>query len=100
MKIFSIIMHDGSRHFESLPESIDWDDLRDHIALLPGAQITGFVTDQLFEVWIDFTYRGHRFSVNNPFDSYWFFVEDPQCPEEILIEVIAHCEQATGNDTL
>ena len=93
-----MIMHDGSRHFAALPETIGWDELRNHIALLPGTEITGFITDHITEVWIDFTYSGHKFSVNNQYGDYWFFVEDVDCPEEILAEVIGHCEQATGND--
>jgi len=97
-KIYTMIMHDGSRHFASLPETIGWGALCDHIALLSGTEISGLVTDFVTEAWIDFKYREHKFSVNNQYGDYWFFVEDVDCPEEILAEVIDHCEQATGND--
>jgi len=99
-KIYSMIMYDGSRHFASVPETIGWGTLCDHIVLLPGTELSGFVSDGVTEAWIDFTYRGHKFSVNNQFGDYWFFVEDVDCPEEILEEVMGHCEQATGTEAL
>lgn len=98
-KIYTMIMHDGSRHFSSLPETVDWDLLRDHVATLPGAEVTGFITDHVFEAWIDFTYQGYSFSINNQFGDYWFFVEDVHCPDKILLAVVTHCEQVTGEAT-
>jgi hypothetical protein len=35
---------------------------------------------------------GQRFSVNNQFGEYWFFVDNPRCSEEILEAVLGHCE--------
>ena len=90
MRVFSHIMHDGSRNFIDLPETTDWWRLRDHLATLPGASITGFVTDEVTEAWIDFTYCEHQFSANNQHGNYWFFVNDPDCSEEILLEVANH----------
>jgi hypothetical protein len=84
-------MHDGSRHFGDLPRTVLWYDLRDHISTLKGATITGFLTDDVTEAWIDFTYEGQQFSVNDQFGEYWFFVDDPHCPEKVLEEVLAHC---------
>ena len=88
-------MHDGSRHFGDLPENYsvedpEWHRLREHVRLLPGARITGFLTDDVTEAWIDFTYQGHRFSINNQLDDWWFFVDDPRCPDAILDRVLAH----------
>ena len=91
-KLINIIMNDGSSHFGDLPESIDWHQLRDHIERLDGVQVTDFITDNVTEVWIDFAYRGQRFSVNNQFGEYWFFVDNPRCSEEILEAVLGHCE--------
>ncbi len=90
-KLLHLIMNDGSRHFGELPQTVLWYDLRDHIAKLEGAVITGFVTDAVTEAWIDFSYRGYRFSVNDQMGNYWFFVDDAKCPDEILISVLAHC---------
>jgi hypothetical protein len=84
-------MHDGSRQFANLPQTVLWYELRDHMATLPGVNITGFVTDNVTEGWIDFAYRRHEFSINDQFGDYWFFVKDPSCPDEILRSVVVHC---------
>jgi hypothetical protein len=84
-------MHDGSRQFAALPESQPWTTLRDHLVRLPGAQITDFLTDGVTEAWIDFCYRGHAFTINNQYGEFWFFVRDPHCADEILVEVVAYC---------
>lgn len=88
--LIHLIMPDGSRHFGDLPQTVLWYDVRDHVARLPGAVLTGFVTDDVTEAWIDFTYHGHVFSINDQLGDYWFFVDDPACPETILREVLAH----------
>ncbi len=91
--IYDMRMHDGSRHFASLRETYDvqtpqWDALRAHIEKIPGATITGFVTDNVTEAWIDWTYRGHDFSANNQHGDWWLFVGDPSCPDDILEHVL------------
>ena len=83
-------MNDGSRHFVDMPEVVFFDDFADHVELLEGAEITEFITDGVVEMWLDFEFRNHKFSVNNQFGDYWFFVQDPDCPEEILLEVVDH----------
>jgi hypothetical protein len=45
---------------------------------------------------MDFSFRGYNFAVNNQMGNYWFFAEDPACPEEILFEIAAHCEELLG----
>jgi hypothetical protein len=95
-RLYSIIMHDGSRHFGDLPQTVLWHALRDHIEELEGAVVTGFVTDEVTEAWIDFSYRGHEFSVNDQYGEYWFFVQDPECPDEILEAVLSHCKLLLG----
>jgi len=86
--LLNIAMHDGSRQFGELPESASWDKLRGHLETLAGATVTDFITDDVTEVWIDFNFRGHHFSVNNQNGDYWFFVQDPQSPDEILEAVL------------
>lgn len=86
-------MHDASRLFASLPESLPGNLLRDHIAALSGTQISNFLTDGVTEVWIDFEYDGHRFTVNNQNAEYWFFVSDPSCSDDVLTEVARHCSR-------
>lgn len=83
-------MNDGSRHFVDVPEVVFFDDFYEHAESLAGAEITAFETDGTLEMWLEFEFRGHHFSVGNQFGDYWFFVDDPQCPEEVLLLIVAH----------
>lgn len=85
-------MKDGSRNFADLPEVVFFDELRSHGRKLTGAMEAGFITDWVTEVWLDFEYYGYRFSINNQMGDYWFNVEDPSCPDDILVEVVRHFE--------
>ena len=89
-RLFDIRMKDDSRHFGGVPEVVFFDTMREHLAKLEGAAETGFVTDWVTEMWLDFDYRGHSFSINNQMGEYWFFVDEPQCRDEILTEVLDH----------
>lgn len=64
--------------------------MRSHLWKLIDARETDFLTDHVTEMWLDFEYRGRSFSINNQFGDYWFFVNEPECPDEILLEVIRH----------
>jgi len=97
MQLIDIRMHDGSRHFLTLPESEPWRVLRDHLALLSGVEVTDFLTDGVTEAWIDFAFSNHCFTANSQFGEYWFFVNDPSCPAEILNQVARHCVQLLGS---
>ena len=86
-------MNDGSRQFAELPQTKLWHELRDHVEKLGGAVVIGFLTDGITEAWIDFTFRGYSFTINDQFGDYWFFVDNPSCSDQILTEVVAHCER-------
>ena len=86
-------MRDGSRHFVDMPEVVFFDEVADHVEVLDGAEITEFLTDGVIEMWLEFEYRGHNFSVNNQLGDYLFFVDDADCPEEILFEIVDHFRQ-------
>ena len=88
--LLEIKMNDGSRHFVDMPEVVFFDDFYDHTEELDGAEITEFLVDGVVEMWLDFEYSGHNFSVNNQMGDYWFFVQDATCPDEILLEIIDH----------
>ena len=94
--LINVIMHDGSRQFGELPQSANWNRLRRHIAALSGVTKTTLLTDHVTEAWIDFSFRVHQFSVNTQFGNYWFFVEKPTCPDEILEAVLSHCRSLLG----
>ncbi len=91
-RILDMRMKDGSRHFAGIPQTVSWYEVRDHVSNLSGAKLTGFLCDDVTEAWVDFTYRGHTFSINDQFGEYWFFVKEPTCPQEILEEVLSHFE--------
>jgi hypothetical protein len=97
-KLLDITMNDGSRHFGALTQAVLWYEMRDHLGLLEGASVTGFITDNVTEAWIDFTFREHSFSVNDQFGEYLFFVADPGCPDSILEVVLAHSRQLLGHE--
>jgi len=65
--------------------------------LLSGAEIANFVAAGAKEEWIDFTYRGHRFSVSHESGKFCFLVRDPQCPDLSLYQVASHCEKLLGS---
>jgi hypothetical protein len=88
--LFDAKLNDGSRHFVDMPEVVFFDEFADHVEELEDAEIIEFLTDGTIEMWLEFEYRGQKFSVGNQFGDYWFFVDDAGCPEEILFEVIDH----------
>jgi hypothetical protein len=89
-------MHCGSRQFGELVLRADWYQLRDHARNLPGATLTSFVCDGVTEAWIEFTYGGHAFTINDQLDAYWFFVTDPGCDEALLRTVLQHFAALAG----
>lgn len=98
-RLIDMRMHDGSRHFGSVPETYDvdhpeWYRVRDAVERLDGARLTGFVTDDVTEAWIHFAYADQDFSINNQHGDWWFFVNDPSCPDVALLRVLDHFEAA------
>ena len=73
-----------SRQFGELPQSATWSKLRQHLRKLDGATVTEFITDHVTEAWMDFSFRGYQFSVNNQLGDYWFFANDAHTPDEAL----------------
>jgi hypothetical protein len=88
--LFDMQMNDRFRHFADMPETAFFDEFADHAEKLEGVEITDFVTNGVVEMRLDFEYRGEKFSVNNQLGDYRFFVQKPDCDEEILLEVCDH----------
>lgn len=91
-KLLDDRMHDGSRNFALLPQRRSSLRVLLHVVSLWGAVPTAYLPSAIAGTWIDFRYRGHRFSINSQYGDYWFFVRDPSCPEPILGAVVAHFE--------
>ncbi len=85
-------MKDGSRKFAELPQVALWQELCEHLRAYNGIVVSNLLTDNITEGWIDFTYRGHSFVINDQFGDYWFFVDKPTCPDDVLNELINHCQ--------
>ncbi len=83
-------LNDGSRHFVDMPEVVFFDEVADHVEELEDAEITEFLTNGVVEMWLEFEYQENIFTVTNQFGDYWFFVQNPNCPEEILLEIVDH----------
>lgn len=80
----------GSRHFASIPDRFgphEWQAMQQRLSSLVGVTVTSFV-DIISQAITDFTYRGHEFAVDTQFGELWFFTPDPECPDELLAEVI------------
>lgn len=84
------ITDDGSRNFANFPETVSFERLREIVKQFEGTKEISFVTDSVTEVWLDFEYQGYKFSINNQNGDYWFFVEDPACPNGTLFKVVKH----------
>ena len=81
-------MSDGSRLFLQLPQTCPPSSLLRQIVRLGGI-LTAFVSDEITgETWIDFCYKGWKFSIHNPYGEYCFFTENSECPEDILQSMI------------
>jgi hypothetical protein len=58
----------------------------------PGVTLSDYLTDDVTEMWLDFSFRDQRFTVNNQFGEFWFFAADPACPDDVLRAIVEHCE--------
>jgi len=86
-------MHDGSINFLLLPTgSTSPIRLAFRVLSLWGAFPTAYIPS-LDEAWIDFRYKGNKFSINNQYGDFWFFVENSSCPDSVLLEVANHFEK-------
>lgn len=86
----------GSRQFAEIPDlfgTVRWAEMRDRLAKCEGVNVT-FFTDVISQAITDFTYRGYEFTVDTQFGELWFFVTNPDCPDELLMEVLALFPQA------
>ena len=63
-------INDGARHFVDLPEVVFFDEFYDYTEVLECVDITEFLTNGVIEMWLDFEFRGHKFSVSNQFGDY------------------------------
>lgn len=90
-KLLEDVMHDGSLHFAIFPQVVSPLRTLLKIFTLWGAYPTAYLPS-VTETWIDFRYKGNKFSIHNPMGDFWFFVENPNCSKTHLIKVMKHFE--------
>ena len=96
MKKFDLLnfkANDNIRNFYAFPFHIDWYKINDRLNSISDIEVNDFITDGIIEAWIDFTYKNHKFSINNQFSEYWLFDNSGECEEEILQEHLNKIER-------
>ena len=87
-------MRPSSWHeFATLPETVSLMRLRRHLDAMPGGMLVDIACDRLNEAALIFTFRGHRFGVDLHELQFRFNVEDANCPDDVLGEVLAYIRQ-------
>ena len=83
--------------FCKFPQTRFWHEVRQHLAALPGVTVTSFEDMPVGGSWLDFTFRGHSFTINAKSGEFVFFVEDTDCPASVRAQVAAHFESFLGD---
>ena len=78
--------------FCKFPQTRFWHQIREHLSALPGVAVTHAADDPVIGSWIDFTFRGHSFTINSESGEFIFFATDTDCPQSSLAEISAHFE--------
>ena len=81
---------DRPRTFVELWDTKDWPDVLAHLGKLPGISDVNFRDVNQNEPPLMFTFLGHRFSFYRADGDYLGVVDDPECPDEILLRVAHH----------
>ena len=55
-----------------------------------GHWIFEFEADGVLKLWLEFEFANNKFFVDNALGDYRFYVEDPKCDEDILLELASH----------
>ncbi|MCE5301816.1 MAG: hypothetical protein LLF97_01755 [Planctomycetaceae bacterium] len=84
---------DGSRQFACLRAVGDRRTLNSHVLQLSGAESLQCAGSRDVALRLDFHFRRHCFLATLCHGLLRLFVRDPQCPDLILYEVLAHFER-------
>ncbi len=93
MKLIDVRTADGSRHFLRMPKAFSAQAIAEYLTGLEGARLLCFMAGGITEAHVNFTYQGYRFQVRNGGQEYLFFVDDPSCPDVLLLGVAYHFHQ-------
>ena len=76
-----------------------WHEIREHLSALPGVAVTDAADDPVIGSWIDFTFRGHSFTINSESGEFMIFAEDTDSPESVRADIRAHFETFPAEPT-
>lgn len=93
--VLNYTMLEGTLRFAELPKRASWDDLLDHLSMLPGLVIIESFP-AVSGGWTHFEYGGHHFSIRDDDRDYWLFVREAQAPETLLMDIAVHCATVLG----
>jgi hypothetical protein len=99
MKLIDVRTEDGSRQFACVPKYGTWRTLHEQVGRLPGATVHNFVAEGVAGPWMEFSFRGHRFLVQERDGDWWLCVRDPQCPDTLLYQVASHLAETGRQQT-
>lgn len=83
-------MADGSRLFTVLPGTFSWREIRTHLEALQDLRLGEFLTDEVTEAWLDFTWFGQGFTIHGSMGEYRVFASEGDCPTLILTWLMEH----------
>ena len=86
----------GWRRFAVLPETVSWMRVRRHFTAMPGANLVDLACDRMNEAALIFVYEECRFAVDLEGEQFRFSVENPECPDAVLREVLQYAAQLMG----
>lgn len=84
--------------FCKFPQTRFWDEVHEHLLLLPGATVTGFVDHPAVGSWLDFLFRGCSFKITAESGAFALTVHGTGCPASVQAEVATHFGSRFGAD--
>lgn len=78
------------RIFVELWDTRDWPEVQNRLAQLPDITELAFRQHDNAEACLEFVFRSHRFRFYRGCGDYAGVVDDPSCPDEILLGVADH----------
>jgi len=85
--------------FCKLRQTRFWHEIRQHLLELSGVAVTDAAADPVIGSWIDFTFRGHSFTINSESGEPMIFTADADCPEPVQAEIRVHFDTLSEEPT-
>jgi hypothetical protein len=90
MKLIDERTEDGSRRFAQLPLAAAWDEVCQHLLMLPGVEPAAAWCDKRPPGTLDFRFGGHQFRVHRRQEELSLLVCDPLCSDLLLFQIAHH----------